>query len=408
MRWLLVFLVACGAAVPALPSKGGPAWIEVQTEHFTLWTDAGAARGTELVEQMEYLHQIVFGVAFPEHPTGGRTFAIALRDDWEVHAYLPKEFSAVSMLGYNAMRQPVILFAADTDESDGHVLTHELAHVISYVAIEDQPPWFSEGLAEFFEAVKLNTDKTVVDVGEPLHTQMYAQVHYQLVTGDQLFACRAMECRDHEFYMTAGLLFMYLANTHPAQLLELEDRLAKKEDDRKAWAATFPDLPIATIDRELRAWQMQGRHRVWHFEVKLAHPQIAQRTLGDADVLAIRAYLTLKHEGPDPVAEKAIAAALAADPTNVIARMVEYTRTKQISLDDARALAKAHPDDWRVWFLMLAAHATGEENHTAFARMCELGAKNPANVYDRDNCSAHPHDVVPGGTEHGDQPPTSK
>jgi len=407
MRWLFVFLVACGAAVPALPSKGGPAWIELESKHFTLWTDAGAARGTELIEQMEYLRQIVFGVAFPEHTNPGRSFAVALRDDWEVHAYLPKEFSAISMLG-GALRMPTIVFAADTDESDGHVITHELSHVISYGAIKSQPPWFAEGLAEFFEAVKLSTDKALVDVGEPLSNQMYAQVHDRLVTGDQLFACREMACRDHEFYMTSGLLFMYLANTHPDQLIAFEERLAHGEDDRRAWAATFTDLPIDSIDRTLRAWQMQGRHRVWHFQVVLEHPQIKQRTLGDPDVLAIRAYLTLKHKGPDAAVEQALAAAFAADPTNVIARLVEVSSTGKISLDDARATAKAHPDDWRAWILVLNAHSTGEENRTAVAHICEL-ATDPSADYDRSMCeSAHPLDAVPGGAEHGNQPPTSK
>ena len=88
MRAALVLVAACGGWVPALPSQGGPAWVEVQSEHFTLWTDAGAGRGTELVEQMEYLHQIVFGVAFPTWPDAGRAFAIGLRDSDELHAYI--------------------------------------------------------------------------------------------------------------------------------------------------------------------------------------------------------------------------------------------------------------------------------------------------------------------------------
>src|SRR3954462_309241 len=119
MRVALVLLAACGAAVPALPSKGGPEWVEVQSEHFTLWTDGGAGRGTELGQQMEYLHQSVVGVAFPSWDGSGRAFAIGLRDSNELHAYIPSMFGALSVPGDNPLHVPVIMFAADTSERDG-------------------------------------------------------------------------------------------------------------------------------------------------------------------------------------------------------------------------------------------------------------------------------------------------
>ena len=81
-RWLHVgvalWLAGCHAAIPALPSQGGPAWTELTSEHFTLWTDSSPARGRELIDQCEHLHQIVFGVAFPWLPSSGKSFVIAL------------------------------------------------------------------------------------------------------------------------------------------------------------------------------------------------------------------------------------------------------------------------------------------------------------------------------------------
>jgi hypothetical protein len=400
MRAALVALglvAACGGWVPALPSQGGPAWIEIQSEHFTLWTDAGAGRGTELVEQMEYLHQIVFGVAFPTWNGDGRAFAIGLRDTNELHAYIPAMFGALSVPGDNPLHVPVIMFSADTSERDGHVLTHELTHVISARAIPDQPVWFAEGLAKFFETTRLDPSKADVDVGEPLPDQMMSARNELLVPGDELFACKRMECRDHRFYTTATLVLSYLENTHAQQLLVLEDHLARGEPSAQAWSAALPDLPIANLDRVVRAWEIAGEHRIWHFHVKLREPHLVHRTLADTDVLAIRAFL-----GASP---KSIEAALAADPTNVIANLVTNYERKGISLPAARAVAQAHPDDWRAWGLVLEAHAVGDEAKIARAHACTLAARNAANLVPAKLCpSVHAVDAVPGGSEDSDQP----
>jgi hypothetical protein len=392
-----VLVAACGGWVPALPSKGGPAWVEVQSEHFTLWTDAGAGRGTELVEQMEYLHQIVFGVAFPAWNGAGRTFAISLRDSRELHAYIPNQFGALSVVGDNPLHDRVIMFAADTSEIDGNVLTHELTHVISSLAIPQQPPWFAEGIAQFFETTRLDPSKADVDVGEPLVHQVEAARREFLLPGDQLFACKRMECRDHRFYATAAFAFAYLANTHPTQLAALEARLAQDQPPEQAWAAALPDLPLANLDRVLRAWEIDGEHRIWHFHVKLLQPRLVHRTLAETDVLAIRAFL-----GASP---DSIKAALAADPTNVIANLVANYERKGISLPAARAVAQAHPDDWRAWELVLEAHASGDEAKIARAHACTLAARNAANLVPAKLCpSVHAVDAVPGGGEDSDQP----
>jgi len=397
MRAALVLLAACGGWVPPLPSKGGPVWVEVQSEHFTLWTDAGAGRGTELVEQMEYLHQIVFGVAFPAWNGAGRTFAIGLRDSRELHAYIPSQFGAMSVVGDNPLHVPVIMFAADTSERDGNVLTHELTHVISSLAIAKQPPWFAEGIAQFFETTRLDPTKADVDVGEPLVHQVDAARRELLLPGEQLFACKLLACRDHRFYATAAVVFSYLANTHPEQLAALEDRLAHDQPPEQAWAAALPDLPVADLDRVLRAWEIEGEHRVWHFHVVLRQPRLVHRTLPDTDVLAIRSFL-----GASP---ESIAAALAADPTNVIANLVANYERKGIALPAARTVAQAHPDDWRAWWLVLEAHATGDEAKIARAHACTLAAKNAANIVPATLCpSVHAVDAVPGGGEDGNQP----
>ncbi|MEO6772525.1 MAG: hypothetical protein ABI467_05810 [Kofleriaceae bacterium] len=405
MRAALVLLAACAAAVPELPGKGGPAWLELRSEHFTLWTDVEMGRATELARQLEYLHQVVYGVAFPGRDRSGRSLVIALRDSYEIHAYVPAQFSAFSWPDANPLLLPVIVFAGDTNERDGHVITHELTHVISHVAIHRQPVWFAEGIAQFFETVRLDPDKAVVDVGEPLATQVAQVRGLALVPGPRLFACTALTCRDGAFYMTSALVFAYLANTHPDQLLAYEDRLAAGDGPERAWVQSFPEVPIDAIDRTVHAWALQGSHRIWHFKVQLARTRFEQRFLSDAEVLAIRALLSDSFDPRGVRTQHAVAAALAADPTNMVARLVASDRANQVALADARAVARAHPQDWRAWWLELMAHATGDEAKIARARACTLAGRNAANMVPAKLCpSVHAVDVVPGGGEDGDQP----
>jgi hypothetical protein len=403
MRFALVALVACGAAVPPVPGKGGPAWNEIESEHFTLWTDAGVERGRELIRQMEYLHQVVYGVAFPGLPTDGRTFAIALRDKYEVGAYLPDMFQAYALPLDSPVGEPMLVFAADTDERDGHVVTHELTHVISFVPVRHQPVWFAEGIAQFFETVKLDTHRAVVDVGEPLKNQVIEVRRLTLLPGDQLFACKQSACRDERFYMTSALLFSYLANVHPAELLRYEDHLMASPDTDRAWSEVFPTLPPAALDRELRTWVLQGSHRIWHFTVQLREPAMTVRALGDGDVYAARAALRSTFYPDGQAAE--IDRALAADPTNVLARLEQYLTRKSITPADARATAAAHPGDWRAHALVVFALQTGAEADAARAKACALAATNRAAVVAPLVCpSPHALDAVPGAGQDGGQP----
>src|SRR3954465_2482221 len=98
-RWapLLLAASACGPAIPPVPGKGGPAWHELTSEHFTLWTDTDEATARALRVRMEALRQAVIGIAFGGGDSPGRSFVIALRDDKETGEYMYRDnFVAVA------------------------------------------------------------------------------------------------------------------------------------------------------------------------------------------------------------------------------------------------------------------------------------------------------------------------
>jgi hypothetical protein len=379
---LAIALAACrGPALPALPSQGGPAWIELESEHFTVWTDSSRSRGRALIREMEHLRQVVSGVGF----SGGggpeaKSLVFALRDEDEVDVFVPEQFAAFASPG-GAIRQSLIVLPADARDDNKPLVTHELVHVISFNAIKNQPRWFAEGLAEFFASVDTNPDRTTGSVGTPL-PHIVARLRYKPPTKSaQMFACKTNLCTDDMFYATAWAIFAYLANTRPKELLRYAARIDELPDggDRQAWSEVFPDLSTDQLDHEVRKWLAYGKHTIWNFKVELKQWPIAERVLRDADVHAARAVMRqLWSRDTDPPPAE-LAMALAADPAHLLANLVDVAYKKSMSLDVAKRVAAAHSTDWRAWWLVgFAAGWNTDEGRAASTTACALLAKQPS------------------------------
>ncbi len=328
VSWLLVVVaagVACGPALPAVPGRGGPAWVEIESEHFTLWTDAGASRGRELVRDMEHLRQVIYDVAFPRFEAKDRSFVIALRDLDEVHVFVPEQFVAFAFFPQlDDLRRPTIVVPAESlPESYGDVVTHELVHVISGTAIHHQPHWFAEGLAKYFETTRIDPANGHVDVGVPSASMVNGLRHQHLLSASSLFACERMGCMDSGFYLSAWALFSFLINAHDDELMRFDAALDTGMPTEGAWDLAFTSLPRDAIDRELRAWLIQGRHVVSHYTARLKDQVVVERPLGDADVYAARALLRLQFRRSDPALAADLAAAFAIDPHHRLALAVQ-------------------------------------------------------------------------------------
>lgn len=370
---LLLALAAChGPAVPAVPSQGGPTWRELESAHFTMWTDASRSRARTMIREMEHLRQVVLGVGFAGTQLEGKSFVLALRDGEEVGAFVPEQFVAFAFHG-GALRQPGIVLPAD--ETDNDIVTHELVHVISFAVIHNQPAWFAEGLANFFATVNVDPGAAKGDVGKANPDIVRRLRQTPPTPAAKMFACATYACMDDMFYATAWAMFAYLANTHPRELIAFARRIDELPEGAwmQAWTEIFPTLTPAKLDHEVRKWLAYGKHTVWKFDVELQEWPVTERVLSDADVYAARALLRerfRKRGEPEP---PELAAALAADPTHLIANLVRVEYTRSIDPALAKRIAAAHPDDWRAWWLVaLAANWQGDEARQAWERACAL------------------------------------
>ena len=371
----IALLAACSPVIPPLPSRGGPAWLEMQSEHFTLWSDAPAKRGHELMHEMELRRQLLV-TAMNHAPSKGRAFVIALASAREANVYLPGDAIAAAWDARNPTGQPGILLAANSEDHE-HALSHELTHVISFGIIRNQPHWLAEGIATYFEMADLDFDERSVQIGLPREDRSAALRESPPLSAAKLFACEEVRCMDGLYYATSWALFSFLINERYDQLGRYLQRLNELTDDHladawaNAWVEVFPDLPPDRLDDELSRWRIAGKLRLPSFEVAVDKVATRDRPLGDADVLAAHSLLNFHFKGVGP-AHVAAEEALAVDRTNVLARVINAELTHEITPDDARATAAAHPDDWRAWRLVEHAVKDRAEAEAALGRVCAL------------------------------------
>src|SRR5262249_34824207 len=169
----------------------------------------------------------------------------------------------------NLLRQPFIVVVADTQSGEEQRLeAHELTHAISYAMIARQPRWFAEGLAQFFETIRLDVRDGKAELGRaPEHNGQPLVMHH-LIGLPTLFDCEELSCADEGFYVTAWAVFTYLQNTHANELARFEQLLAARKDWQAAWSQAFPQLPVMVLEDELRIWLRSGSHRVLRFTVQ--------------------------------------------------------------------------------------------------------------------------------------------
>jgi len=397
---LMVALAAACARFPAAPAEGGPVWTELTSEHFTVWTDADLSRVYELIRKMERFRHVVAEVAFPTTPSSGRALAVVVRNDRELSRITNTgEGRAFSSDAMPPLWQPIVLLSLT--DSGQRTMVHELTHLISFSVIHHQPRWLAEGMATYFESAQLDAMQTLALVGAAAlgygFTAQMAPVAKLFDWGRPL-----PESVERPLYQTAWALFAFLINEHKAELahyLWLIDRTGDPANgpwqvqQQRAWDQGFPSLPVGDLNARLQDWLDHGSHEELTFHIRPRDMPITGRRLSDADVYGIRAFLL---GGPTPEQRERSrverSRALALEPTNVLAWISKVIDGEKPTAAVGRAIAAAHPGDWRAWWLAAVALVDGgdpaELDH-ARGQACALLASNRAVVAPPRLCPAN-------------------
>lgn len=362
--------VACGGALSLspLPSQGGPGWIELESPHFVLWAGVPAARAQKALRLLEQRRELLLGIMKPGE-IRSRTLAVLLPSQEEMQVIWP-DAGAFALSRDNPAFQPLVVFAADSLEL---TIGHELAHAISFSIVKNQPRWFSEGLASFFESSEPSEKRGTVAIGYPSRLLLQMVRVYDILPSAKLLACREMSCsKSPKFYATSWLLFSYLLGNHHERFgiyMGLLNQATSMSDLDRAWRRVFPELTPARLDLALADFISSGQIAVLQRPLPTGEHPITERPLRDADVLAVRSLLFWCARQRDATLAS-IDAALAAEPLQPLALMVNAFTRGTYPLEVARATAAAHPDDWRA--ALFLARALDGEDESINQRVCEL------------------------------------
>src|SRR6266478_1861609 len=267
----LAFIPAFAALLPSpafgwtCPAQGGPEWREYKTAHFLLDTDMSRSKVEGLIKSLETMRGLVLNGLFnedvdlPGHvrvvaPSSPSDFT-ALAGSSNVGAYFKMSWQDESLIV-----MPVVGSRA-SDE----LVAHELAHLLSHYQFPEQPTWFGEGLAAFFQTVAKREEQRRDASSQFSHIVLGGSTHgasvgvmptdfmYAFSDNQQVAPVRELlEWRGAQstgsaarFHLSSWLLYHWLWNQRGKQFAAYQKRLADGDDPDAAWRAAFPEYDPA-------------------------------------------------------------------------------------------------------------------------------------------------------------------
>jgi len=383
-------LAGClGSSLPKTPAAGGPAWQELTTEHFIIDTDLEPSEGRDIARQLESLRKIMTDGPFGgEPPAGPRARVLALRSDEYHHFDRVNAGAFVS----SALFQPLLVTSpgGEWDTFAADVRKHELGHYVAslYVDARLQPRWFAEGLADYLETIRYDEKTGAVEIGHHPPEYQYLELIKQ-ASSDELWAWDREQPYDAltaRLYQTSWAVVHYLFDQRPSELLDYERALARGEDSRETWNKIFPDLDSAGLDELVTKYIHKRDYKV----VKSTFSRLAvtpqAHTLGEADVLALRAalYMALHAQSKrtadesKTLAKQNVAASLERDKASFWAHQVNlfYFDTVPGSPELAKQAIRDQKDDWLAWLwyaeVLRRAKGSLDDQRSALSKALEL------------------------------------
>jgi hypothetical protein len=160
--WLTSALLFClfAPGLTPLASANEASWIEVQSPHFSVVTDAGERRGRETAMRFEQM-RAAFGALLSKANINSPIplQIVAFRNTKELQEFAPlwngKPVQVAGLFQAGDDRSFILLDMSV--ENPWTVVFHEYAHqLMNGVLTAPVDPWFDEGFAEYFSSIEVN------------------------------------------------------------------------------------------------------------------------------------------------------------------------------------------------------------------------------------------------------------
>lgn len=356
---VVALTVVAHTAIGADLAKRASGWIEVTTDNFLFFSNAGKGATKRFAADLEELRAALAELTDYQLQAPVPTSIYVFRNDRSFTPYknlYKGEPAAVS--GYFVARRYGNFIAIDGSARDGSAIVfHEYVH--SVVATNDWrlPLWFEEGLAEFYQSFQVVGDTVYLGLPIPQHLA-YLNGSTPIPLTELLTVTRECplyneEQRKGAFYAQSWALVHYLLLGDPTRRQELGRYLEMLHEGNPEFVA-FDDafgIDHETLEGELRMYLKRDRLPYGTTRAEILPASVLDvRSMSEAETLYRLGELLLSQSSDRPEAAEHFTSALQADPDlGGAAAALAVTAEMRGDADTARALyqraVRTAPDD---------------------------------------------------------------
>lgn len=315
------------------PATAKDTWIEVQSPHFKVVSNAGENEARKIADQFEQFREL-FHTAFPKFRVDlGKPLVIfAVKNEDTLKLLLPGFWETKGRLHPAGIFMPgearhyVAVRTNVETENPYEVVYHEYTHAIMNLNVQELPIWLGEGLAEFFGNSTIH-DKDV-EIGKIPRSHLEVLQTNRLIPIDALMEAGAdspyynEQNRASVFYAESWAIVHYLELDPDARKRQLLSTFLAAWDATgnqvEAAAKTFGDLK--KFSRAMDAYARQQSFYVGRVPTTI-HGNVktySSRVLSPGEVAAEEALFYLQTQRPRE-ARASTEEALQADPKLALA-----------------------------------------------------------------------------------------
>ena len=331
VRWILFLLSFSGLLSSAPCSAGEAPWMEIQSPHFSVVTDAGERRGREVAIRFEQM-RAVFGALMVKANVNLPIplQIVAFRDSKELKQVVPLWHGKpikVAGLFQGGQDRSFIMLDMSVD-NPWTVVFHEYAHqLMSGNLSAEVDPWFEEGFAEYFSSIEVDGKQARVgkipsDTYEILRQNGFIKISdlFRVQHNSPTYN----ESGDHRtvFYAESAILVHYLYDKGLIQKLSLyfnlrsEKGIAVEDAIQQAFG-----MSAAQFDKAIRDYISSGHYMYYALPTPadIVEKGYAVKPVAAIDASAVIADIHLHSLDYHDKAVSEFQEILKADPTNAAA-----------------------------------------------------------------------------------------
>jgi len=340
-------------------------WLKITSANFELYTTGGERSGRDLIRHFEQIRSF-FGQVFGDNrPKAKPACIVAFRNDNEYAPYRPNEFA--SAFFHSGSYHDFIVMGGSMERD--RIAVHEFTHMMVRESGRDYPPWFNEGLAEFFSTLQPIGNK--ITVGQGIAGHLMTLQNQKWLPLDALLSVDIKSPYYNEkskagvFYAESWKLvhMLFLDPSYRPQLKALDDAL--KEGGSAAALEAIYHRSLHSIEADLHTYMRGGTINVMVFNLqlpkavdapevtpaagmsaRLALAELLSNTRGGSEQ-ASAAYATLSQEYPKRWEVEAGWGEFCSNQRKLDDAVLHYARAVELGGQDPRLFVEyAHALDY--------------------------------------------------------------